>query len=138
MKEEEVSALIEKVKRLTDLEVDDVIIRVGAAYTYTSPIPAGCIGRRYKVHKFCLSVPSYQIQVLVEAMDGKDKGLSFVCSPANFALRYAPIGTVLEGTPEPKPSTDKPEPNPEPKPSTDKTEDKPGWVAGRVTLGSGN
>lgn len=62
----------------------------GREYIYIREKPAGCQGQRYRVLKFVVSVPSYQEQVLVEALTGWDKGLWFTCSPANFASRYVP------------------------------------------------
>ncbi len=68
-------------------------IRPGATYVYTGEKPDGCAGHHYKVHKIVLYVPVYSKLVLVEALSGQDKGLWFVCSPANFATRYK----LLEG-----------------------------------------
>ncbi len=65
-----------------------VTIVAGAEYLYTSPYPSGCEGKRYQLHRFIIDVPSNQQKVLVEALDGPDKGLWFTCSPANFAVRY--------------------------------------------------
>ena len=66
------------------------VIEEGAEYIYQSSWPAGCQGSRYRVKKFVKAVPSYQEQVVVEALDGPDKGHWFACSPANFASRYLP------------------------------------------------
>ena len=57
-------------------------------YVYLNAIPAGCQGHQYRVHRMVLDVPSYQHKVLVECLSGKDTGLWFVCSPANFEKRY--------------------------------------------------
>lgn len=72
-------------------------ITVGATYLYACSSPAGCQGKRYRVARFVLAVPSYQWQVLVEALEGPDKGLWFTCSEANFASRYRP--EVIEAPP---------------------------------------
>lgn len=63
-------------------------IIAGRDYLYTGDLPKGCRGQRYHVHGFVLDVPSYQEKVLVEALTGRDRGLWFTCSPANFAQRY--------------------------------------------------
>jgi len=63
-------------------------IVLGKTYRYIRDLPKGCRDQLYKVHRFVLDVPSYQEKVLVEALGGKDKGLWFTCSPANFAKRY--------------------------------------------------
>lgn len=61
---------------------------VPGLYEYASEKPEGCRGHHYRVHRSVLSVPTYQHMVLVEALDGPDTGLWFVCSLANFAPRY--------------------------------------------------
>lgn len=67
----------------------DLVIQEGAVYTYTADYPVGCKGHRYRVLRVnVLSVPSYTTTVLVEAIDGPDAGLWFVCSPWNFSIRY--------------------------------------------------
>lgn len=70
------------------MAMEPVTIREGSEYLYQCGFPTGCAGGRYKVHKFVLDVPSYQHKVLVECLEGKDKGLWFVCSLANFSYRY--------------------------------------------------
>jgi len=72
-------------------------ITPGEVYVYTNAIPAGCAGHHYRAHRFVLDVPSYQQKVLVEALSGKDKGLWFVCSVANFRVRYVPLVDVVAG-----------------------------------------
>ena len=66
-------------------------------YEYLSACPAGCKGRRYRLHRPIISVPSYQQQVLVEALDGPDAGGWYCMSLANFAIRYRLVET--EATP---------------------------------------
>lgn len=78
--------------------MEDFKIVEGGVYVYTALLPRGCKGHLYRVHRFCLAVPSYQEQVLVGALTGHDAGLWFVCSPANFATRYVPA----EALPEPE------------------------------------
>lgn len=60
----------------------------GGLYEYIHDLPKGCAGHHYRLHRLVKDVPSYQEKVLVEALTGKDKGLWFVCSEANFAIRY--------------------------------------------------
>lgn len=60
----------------------------GALYTYVRGFPVKCIGSTYRLIRRVKDVPSYQLKVLVEAVDGPDKGLWFVCSVANFCSRY--------------------------------------------------
>jgi len=62
-----------------------------AIYEFVHEYPRGCKGGRYKVHRFVLAVPSYQANVLVECLLGKDRGLWFVCSLNNFSIRYQPV-----------------------------------------------
>lgn len=70
----------------------------GATYKYTSNIPAKCTGHRYRILRLnVLSVPDYTQKVLVEALTGPDKGMLFVCSPANFSARYTKIDSNNEG-----------------------------------------
>lgn len=69
------------------VQLEDTIA-LGQVHVYTSGIPKGCAGRRYLPHRFVVSVPTYQRMVLVEALDGPDAGLWFVCSLSNFSLRY--------------------------------------------------
>jgi hypothetical protein len=64
----------------------------GATYRYTSGFPVGCRGRKYCLHREVVDVPSYQRKVLVEALDGPDRGLWFTCTLQNFALRYEMVG----------------------------------------------
>lgn len=68
---------------------------VPGIYAYTSILPHGCQGCRYRLHRTVLSVPSMQHMVLVEALEGPDAGLWFVCPSGNFAIRYR----LLEATP---------------------------------------
>jgi hypothetical protein len=63
-------------------------IALGRDYIYTSGVPAGCAGHRYRPVQFVEDVPSYQQRVLVKCLSGPDRGKWFVCSPANFAIRY--------------------------------------------------
>lgn len=73
-------------------------IREGGVYVYTAGIPAKCKGFQYRVLRCdVLSVPDYTRKVLVEALNGPDKGLLFVCSPANFSTRYTQL-KVVNGT----------------------------------------
>lgn len=60
----------------------------GETYAYVGTIPKEACGHKYRVLRFILDVPSYQEKVLVEALTGRDRGIWFVCSPANFAQRY--------------------------------------------------
>jgi hypothetical protein len=60
----------------------------GGIYKYMRGHPADCIGCLYRVHRHVRDVPSYQRKVLVEALNGPDQGLWFVCSLTNFAVRY--------------------------------------------------
>jgi len=57
-------------------------------WIYHNELPAGCKGDRYRLHRFILAVPVYQWQCLVQCLTGKDAGLWFSCSPANFSVRY--------------------------------------------------
>lgn len=66
-------------------------ITEGTEYLYLADRPAGCKGRRYRVVKLVLAVPSYQQQVCVECLEGPDAGLWFVCSPHNFSTRHRPV-----------------------------------------------
>lgn len=68
----------------------------GSEWVYTAPAPAGCSGHRYRVLGFVVHVPTYQQQVLVEALTGPDRGLRFTCTPHNFSTRYQPVGPVGE------------------------------------------
>lgn len=63
-------------------------------YVYANGYPVECIGRRYRVHRMVLDVPTYQRKVLIEALDGSDAGLWFVCSVSNFFHRYQPAGAT--------------------------------------------
>ena len=61
----------------------------GALYLYASDRPAGCKGMRYRIVKAdVVALPSYQHQVLVEALEGPEKGVWIVCSLHNFTTRY--------------------------------------------------
>lgn len=60
----------------------------GAVYVYVNPRPEWAVGHRYRVHRIVVSVPSYQEQVLTEGLTGRDEGKWFVCSLANFAVRF--------------------------------------------------
>lgn len=64
------------------------VITAGAVYIYQAALPAGCAGHRYRAARFIVDVPSYQKKVLVECLSGRDAGLWFTCSLANFARRY--------------------------------------------------
>jgi hypothetical protein len=86
-----VNALIDEVKVLKRIIMHNVVIEEGREYEYVGGIPQGCKGHRYRVDGFVLSVPVYQIGVLVKALTGADAGLSIVCTPANFSLRYKPL-----------------------------------------------
>ncbi len=66
----------------------------GHEYIFTKGYPVPCHGERYKVHRYVLDVPAYQRKVLVEALTGKDQGLWFVCSVANFCVRYRPVEVI--------------------------------------------
>lgn len=90
-------------------------IRTNNLYRYLPEMPKGCQGALYRVHAFVLDVPSYQEKVLVEAVNGVDRGLWFVVTPANFAERYELV----------------PPPTIEPAPA----EAVPEKVAGRITTG---
>lgn len=69
----------------------DYRIVEGATYVYEADLPPGCKGGHYKAVRFIKDVPSYQTKVLVECLSGKDRGLWFTCTPANFAQRYKPL-----------------------------------------------
>lgn len=60
-------------------------------YVYTGGLPAGCAGHRYRVHRRIIDVPTFQVKVLIETLTGRDAGLWFTCSLANFARRYEPV-----------------------------------------------
>ena len=60
----------------------------GRLYLYMLDLPAGCKGGVYRVERFVQDVPTYTEKVLVHCIEGKDRGVWFVCSPANFAQRY--------------------------------------------------
>ena len=62
----------------------------GGVYIYTRGQPVKCHGYHYRLIDKVKDVPSYQNKVLVEALDGPDKGLLFVCSINNFCTRYVP------------------------------------------------
>ena len=68
--------------------VSDFLIFFGRDYFYTIDLPKGCCGARYRLHREILDVPSYQTKLLVECLSGKDVGLWFTCTPANFERRY--------------------------------------------------
>lgn len=61
----------------------------GGVYLYTADAPKGCKGHRYRVLRFIVAAPSYQQQVLVEALSGPHAGLWFSTTPWNFSTRYA-------------------------------------------------
>lgn len=64
-------------------------IVAGATYRYIRDLPVGCKDALYRVVQAeILDVPSYQKKVLVRGLTGKDAGLWFTCSLANFATRY--------------------------------------------------
>lgn len=65
-----------------------VAVREGAEYIYQSAFPKGCQGCRYRVLKLVRLVPVTQQLICVEALEGPDKGLWFVCTLMNFAIRY--------------------------------------------------
>jgi hypothetical protein len=65
-------------------------LKEGRDYVYDCPLPKGCAGHLYRLHRFVLDVPSYQEKCLVECLGGRDTGLWFVCSVANFMVRYRP------------------------------------------------
>lgn len=67
---------------------EDFVIVFGLEYIYRSGNPVKCHGFRYRPLREVLDVPSYQQKILVEALNGPDRGLYFTCSPANFANRY--------------------------------------------------
>lgn len=60
----------------------------GMLYRYTAAYPPGCCGGLYRVVSTVTDVPSYQEKVLLHCIEGKDRGLWFICSPWNFAFRY--------------------------------------------------
>lgn len=63
----------------------------GRTYRYMLDRPPGCKGGIYRVERFILDVPSYQMKVLVQCVEGNDKGLWFSCTPWNFAQRYEEV-----------------------------------------------
>lgn len=65
-------------------------IKPGREYVYAKGHPVDCRGQHYMVHRFVVDVPSYQPKVLVEALTGRDRGLWFTTSVANFCVRYEP------------------------------------------------
>lgn len=71
--------------------METIHIVEGAVYIYTKNWPDGCQGKRYRVLRInVMAVPEYQKKILVEALEGPDRGLWFVCSPHNFTTRYEP------------------------------------------------
>lgn len=66
----------------------------GATYVYAKELPNDCKGEYYRLWFEILDVPSYQKKYLVEALTGRDKGLWFTCTPANFMMRYALLKPV--------------------------------------------
>lgn len=60
----------------------------GQLYRDLGDLPRGCKGGIYRVERFILDVPSYQQKVLVTCVEGQDAGLWFICTLANFAMRY--------------------------------------------------
>lgn len=81
----------------TEMMVDGFLVKKGNIYEYAGGKPENCQGHLYQILGFVLYVPVYTRLVLVEALSGPDKGLKFVCSPANFASRYK---TTLSTTDE--------------------------------------
>lgn len=87
----------------TDI-VDIAQIEMPCKYEYVCDSPKGCRGRHYMAWITVLDVPSYQTKILMEALNGPDRGLWFTVTPANFITRYAKIiefeavGTVVEPT----------------------------------------
>ena len=74
--------------REDDLSAERTIAE-GGVYRYTKDWPPGCLGMRYRVLSIkVMDVPVYQERVLVECLEGPDKGRLFVCSPWNFWTRY--------------------------------------------------
>jgi hypothetical protein len=76
----------------------------GADYLYTADVPKGCKGHLYRIVHFVQDVPSYQEKLCMEALTGPDRGLRFIVSPWNFALRYEPAEhpvTVAPRAPDP-------------------------------------
>jgi hypothetical protein len=57
-------------------------------YVYTKDIPRGCQGKRYRLHRIIMDVPTYQRKLLLEALEGPDEGLWFTVTKANFETRY--------------------------------------------------
>ena len=87
---------------MSEANGDGYRIAFGALYRYLPGWPPGCRGKSYRPLALVLAVPSYQEQILVEALDGPDRGLLFVCSPYNFSTRYerieaAPVPTKAAG-----------------------------------------
>jgi kynureninase len=82
---------------------EGVVIRVGSIYRYICGIPVGCMGGLYRVERFIEHVPSYQEQVLVQCVEGIDKGWWGCCTPANFATRYELASHAGESVNEPEP-----------------------------------
>ena len=66
-------------------------LQEGAVYVYMGELPEWAKGQQYRFHRFVVDVPSYQMKVLVESLTAKDKGQWFVCSVANFCIRYQPL-----------------------------------------------
>ena len=64
---------------------------VPGLYVYARGIPTECKGFTYRLHRAVKDVPSYQTNVLVEAIDGPDAGLWFTVSVNNFQRRYEPL-----------------------------------------------
>lgn len=80
-------------RELSSLDVMEAILKsrgieLGREYVYTQDLPVGCKGAHYYAHFLILDVPSGQWKILVEALNGRDAGLRFCCTPANFERRY--------------------------------------------------
>ncbi len=73
-------------------------IAPGREYVYVNAIPAWAQGQRYRVLRFIWDVPTYQRKVLIEPLTGRDKGVWFCCSVANFVVRYEPAPDQDMGT----------------------------------------
>lgn len=65
-------------------------IRTGSEYIFTSAVPAGRKGHKYRVLGLTrnATVRVQQLLVLVECLSGPDEGMQFVVTQWNMAIRY--------------------------------------------------
>jgi len=66
---------------------------IGQHYTCKSSASPDCVGQTYAVRAVATAVPEYQEKVVVEGVDGPDRGRWFVMSVNRFERMFIPKDT---------------------------------------------